>query len=110
LWQVLNYFDTRLRQHLFGTDARNEQDMRTRNSTTTYDDLAVSLDTIFGGYRRLGHLDANSTGFWTRFIEQDTFDYSTDSNREVGTLEDTRWQISNGNRVSWVSISDVRDK
>jgi hypothetical protein len=63
LWQVLDYFDTRLQQHLFGTDARDEEDMRTRNSTTTNDDLAVSLDTIFGGYWRLGHFNADSTGF-----------------------------------------------
>jgi hypothetical protein len=63
LRQVLNYFDTRLRQHLFGTDARDEEDMRTRNSTTANDDLAVSLDAIFGGYRRLGHFNADSTGF-----------------------------------------------
>lgn len=62
LRQVLNYFDTCLRQHLFGADARDEEDMRTRNSTTTNDDLAVSLDTIFGVYWRLGHFNADSAG------------------------------------------------
>ena len=63
LRQVLNYFDTRLRQRTSGTDARDEEDLRTRNSTTTNDDLAVRLDTIFWGCCRLGHFNANGTRF-----------------------------------------------
>jgi hypothetical protein len=63
LRQVFNYSDTHLRQYLFGADARDEEDMRTRNSTTTNDDFAVSLDAIFRGYWRLGYFNADSTGF-----------------------------------------------
>lgn len=74
--------------------------MRTRNSTTTKDDLAVGLDTILGGFCGLGHFNADGMGFRTRFIEQDSFDYSAESNCEVRTIEDTRCQVSNGSRVT----------
>lgn len=83
--------------------------MRTRNGTATKDDLAVSLDTILGGFCGLGHFSADSMGFRTRFIEQDPLDYSTENNCEVRTLEDTRCQVGDGSRVTWDSVSDVRD-
>lgn len=83
--------------------------MRTRNSTTTNDDLTVGLDTILGGYWGLGYFNTDSTGFRTRFIEQDPFNNSTDRNCEVGALEDTWWQVSNGSRVTWGAISNIRD-
>jgi hypothetical protein len=83
--------------------------VRTRDSTTTNDDFAVSPDTILWGCCGLGHFNTDSAGFRTRFVEQDSFDYGSDSNCEVGTLEDTRWQVSNGKRIAWGSVSDVRD-
>jgi len=100
LRQVLDNFDTNLRQLLLGADARDKQDVWSRNSTTAEDDLAVSPDAILGRYWRLGYFDADRARFRTRFIEQDFFNYGCDGNCEVGTPKDTGRQVSNGDRVA----------
>lgn len=71
-----------------------------RDSATTKDDFAVRLDAILGRCSRLGDFNADRTRFRTRLIKQDFLDYGGDGNREVGTTEDTRWQVSNDSRVA----------
>jgi hypothetical protein len=63
LRQVLDHFDTNLRQVLLGDDSRDEQNMWRSNSTAAKDDFTVGFDMILGRDWGFGYFNTNRTGF-----------------------------------------------
>jgi hypothetical protein len=69
LRQVLDYFNSNLRQVLLGAKARDEQDVWGSNGTAAKDDFTVGFNAILGRYWRFRYFNADRAGFRTRFIE-----------------------------------------